>query len=139
MDIGAIDTDPWLVACQNGYLDLRTFTLGPPDPRALVTRAVAAPYDPDATCPRWTQFLREIFDGDVALIDFMQRSLGYALTGDTTEQVFWILYGLGADGKSTLLRVIYTVLGRPGRRARLRGSPDDLRRRGRDTFVLFLP
>jgi putative DNA primase/helicase len=63
-------------------------------------------FDPHAKCPRFERFMREIFAGALELVPYLLRCLGYALTGLTVEQVFWILWGHGANGKSTLLEVI---------------------------------
>ena len=71
-----------------------------------ITKIAAVPYDPTATCPRWEQFILEVSDDDVALADFHQRSIGYALTGETSEQCFWIDYGVGGNGKSTYLETV---------------------------------
>lgn len=69
------------------------------------------------TCPRWVGFLDRIFDHNAALIAFMQRTFGYALTGLTTEQVLFLLYGLGANGKSTLLEALRRLGGEYARQA----------------------
>jgi putative DNA primase/helicase len=108
-----LDTDPMLLACTNGTLDLRPpGTLRPPRREDLITKAVPVAFDPAAPCPRFLDFLGRIFDGKGEVIDFLQRALGYALTGDTTEQVLFILYGpSGSNGKSTLLSTAVTLLG----------------------------
>lgn len=105
------DRDPWLLNCANGTLDLRTGELRPPAPADLITRCLAVPYNPAATCPKWDAFLHEIFLGDRALVDFVWRALGYSLSGDTSEQVFFVAYGKGKNGKSTLLEVVRKLLG----------------------------
>lgn len=107
----ALDADPWLLAVGNGTLDLRTGRLGPSDPGRLITRLAPVVYDPDARAPTWERFLSDVMDGDAAMIDFLQRAVGYSLTGDTREQVLFILYGSGANGKSTLLETLAGMLG----------------------------
>lgn len=62
-------------------------------------------------CPRWKQFLLEIMRGDAEMVDYLQRVLGYILTGDTSEQCFFMLYGMGANGKSTFINVVQHILG----------------------------
>ena len=57
------------------------------------------------TCPRFERFLSEVFNGDRALVDYLHRVIGYSLTGDTREQCWWMFYGGGSNGKSTLGRV----------------------------------
>lgn len=68
-------------------------------------------FDPAAKCPRWDAFLRQIFNEDEELIGFLRRALGYSITGDVSEQVFFICYGTGANGKSTLTNLMALLLG----------------------------
>ena len=105
------DIDPWLLNVQNGTIDLRTGMLRPHDPADRITKIVNVVYDPAAKAPRWEQFLSEIFLDDENLIAYVQRAIGYGLTGSTQEQVFFLCYGAGANGKSTLLGVITHILG----------------------------
>ncbi len=105
------DRDPFLLTVGNGTFDLRTGELRPPDPEDLITRATHVFYDPSAMCPRWLQFLDEVFAGDAELIEFIQRAVGYSLTGDTREQCLFILHGSGANGKSTFLETVRKLLG----------------------------
>jgi putative DNA primase/helicase len=64
-----------------------------------------------ATCPLWLAFLDRIFDGDAELIAFVQRAVGYSLTGETGEHVFFLLHGTGANGKGTLVETVKKLLG----------------------------
>jgi putative DNA primase/helicase len=107
----ALDTDPMLLACENGTVELRTGTLRPACREDLITRCVPVAFDPAAACPTFLTFLERIFAGNARVIGFLQRALGYALTGDTTEQCLFILWGGGSNGKSTLLTTAVTVLG----------------------------
>ena len=68
-------------------------------------------FDPDAECPIFLAFLERVMAGNCALIAFLQRAVGYSLTGLTGEQVLFLLYGLGANGKSTLLEILRALLG----------------------------
>lgn len=106
------DACPWLLNCLNGTIDLRTGILSPHDPDNLITALVPVDYDPGATCPTWDAFVNRIMAGNVALITFLQRIIGYALTGSVSEQALFFLHGLGANGKSTFLKTILAVLGR---------------------------
>lgn len=72
---------------------------------------VQVPYNPDAICPRWLRFNKEVFGGDEALIEFIQRAVGYSLTGNIDEQCLFLLHGAGANGKSTFLNAIRSVVG----------------------------
>jgi putative DNA primase/helicase len=107
----ALDTDPWLLTVENGTLDLRTGTLREHRREDLITKLAPVKYDPEATCPTWEAFLKRIMAGDEGLIRYIQKALGYALTGDTREQCFFILHGTGANGKSTLTTVVAKVAG----------------------------
>src|SRR5207245_9128028 len=98
----------------NGTLYLRTGVLGPFNPDHLITRATDVPYIPDAPCKRWQQFLLEVFLGDAELIRFVQRAVGYSLTGDTREQVLFILHGSGSNGKTTFLDILLMLVGNHG-------------------------
>ncbi len=106
-----LDRDPWLLACANGTLDLRTGGLRAHDPADLITLSTEIAYQPEATCPRWRTFLDEIFGGDSELIAFVQRFAGYCLTGDTREHVLAVLHGSGCNGKSTFIAVLKRILG----------------------------
>ncbi len=111
----ALDADPMLLNCTNGTLDLRTGSLRAHAPEDLVTKLVPVEYDPEATCPRWEGFLERTFQGDPDLIRFVQRAVGYTLTGSGKEQVLFLLYGTGANGKSTFLEALRALLGEYGR------------------------
>lgn len=105
------DLDPWLLACANGIVDLRTGQLRDGQPDDMLTLSTNVPYDPTAYCPRWQQFLQEVFLDDTDLIAFIQRAVGYCLTGSTREQVLFMLWGSGANGKTVFLGVLRGILG----------------------------
>jgi putative DNA primase/helicase len=68
-------------------------------------------YDRDADCPAWKHFIMEIMNYNTDLIHFIQNAAGWAVTGDTSEQSMFILFGTGANGKSTFLNTIMNLLG----------------------------
>ena len=105
-----LDQNPWLLNCQNGTIDLRTGKLKPHDPKDYITRICAAAYKPDCTIPLWTQLMEKITGGDKEYIRYIQKALGYALTGDISEQAIFILYGTGSNGKSTMLNIFAALL-----------------------------
>ena len=105
------DADDWLLNCENGVLNLQTFEFMPHNPSLKLTKLAPVTYDPHADCPKWKAFLNRIFDGNERLIRFVQRAVGYSLTGSTREQCLFFLYGTGANGKSTFLEVIRSLLG----------------------------
>jgi P4 family phage/plasmid primase-like protien len=106
-----LDGDSWLLNVANGTLDLRTGELRPHARGDLLTRVVPVEHDPGAECPRWLRFLSEIFVGDEDLIGFIQRAVGYSLTGETGEQVFFLCYGTGANGKSRFFEILELLAG----------------------------
>ena len=110
-DITTWDTDPWVLSAGNGVVDLHDGTLRPGRADDLISRGTNVHFWPDAECPRWLRFLSEIFDGDEELVSWVQRLVGYALTGITTEQVIAVLHGSGANGKDTFLRPLQSILG----------------------------
>lgn len=105
------DANPWLLNTQKGVLDLRTGKVRLALRGDYLTRCVSTYYDPEATCPRWLEFLKRITNGDNELERFLQRAVGYTLTGSASEQVLLICYGGGANGKSTFLNTITDLLG----------------------------
>lgn len=104
------DANPWLLATPNGVVDLQAGTLRPGQRRDRVTMSTAVPFDPDAHCPRWEQFIAEVFNGDSALIAFIERAVGYSLTGLTVEQCLFLCYGTGANGKGTFAGTLLHLL-----------------------------
>ena len=105
------DLDPWLLCAPNGVIDLKTGYIREGDPADRITMSTAVEYDPHADAPRWRQFVSEIFDGNTELASFVQRFVGYSLTGCTHEQILSFLYGRGANGKGTFMNTITYVLG----------------------------
>jgi putative DNA primase/helicase len=113
--VDALDANAWLLNCLNGTIDLRTGDLREHHREDLNTKLAPVAYDPAATCSIFDTFLGRIMDGNVELIHFIQKAVGYSLTGDTTEQVLFLLYGTGANGKSTLLEALRAMFGDYGR------------------------
>ena len=95
----------------NGTLDLNTGELREHRREDLITKLAPVNYDPKATCPIWEKFLDRIMDGNQNLIRYLQKAVGYALTGSIKEQCLFFLYGLGANGKSTFLNIIREMMG----------------------------
>jgi hypothetical protein len=100
------DGDPLLLNVNNGTLDLRTGCLRGQDPSDLISKLAPVVFDPSAQCPIWEATIAKIMGGNTNLIAFLQRALGYSLTGNTGEQCFFIAYGSGANGKSTVLKLL---------------------------------
>jgi P4 family phage/plasmid primase-like protien len=106
-----LDRDSWLLNVRNGTLDLRTGGLRPHHREDLITKLAPTDYDPNAKAPHWEAFLERIMDGNQALIAFLQRAVGYSLTGSTRERVTFFLHGSGANGKTTLIEAVGSLLG----------------------------
>lgn len=103
------DADPWSLNTPAGVVDLRTGTTRPHRRDDLVTKVAAVA--PGGTCPRWLRFLLQITRGDKALIRYLQRFIGYTLSGTTREHAFVFLRGPGGNGKSVLLGTVAAALG----------------------------
>jgi putative DNA primase/helicase len=115
--VAELDSDPWLIGARNGVVNLKDGTLLTPSPAMLITRQVAAKYDRGSECPRWGKFLDQLFEGDQETVGFIQRAIGYTLTGTTTEEVLFICYGGGANGKSVFANVISEIMADYGQMA----------------------
>ena len=105
------DPDPYLLGVANGVVDLRTGMIRSGHPDDRLTMQVPVQYHVKAECPRWQQFLHQVFQRDEELIGFVQRALGYSLTGSVREQVLFLCYGTGSNGKSVFLDMLRNVLG----------------------------
>ncbi|HLG79132.1 MAG TPA: phage/plasmid primase, P4 family [Ktedonobacteraceae bacterium] len=112
------DTSPWLLACANGVLDLQTGELHVGKPEDYLRTAIPTAWTGlDTPAPRFEQFLQEVFQDKpeserTVLIAFVQRLLGYSITGELSHHIFTIFYGAeGRNGKDTLLDTLKDVLG----------------------------
>lgn len=108
------DKDAMLLGVANGVIVLRAseFEFRDGAPRDFIRTAAPTQWnDLHTPAPRFEQFLQEIFAGDAELIAFVQRLLGYGITGETSEHVFPVLWGEGRNGKDTLLESLAHVLG----------------------------
>ena len=136
----ALDTDPWLLNCRNGTLDLRTGALQAHRQADLFTKCLPIAYDPDAVAIRWQAFLRRVMGGSQGkddpdmsvgelgarqmaderaeeLVAYLQRAAGYTLTGSTQEQCLFVCHGPTKTGKSTYLATMRALLGPYGKQA----------------------
>jgi putative DNA primase/helicase len=102
------DSNIWLLNCINGTLDLRTGEIKNHRRKDYITKIVPVGYDPLADHVEWIKFLKRILPQ--SLIEFIQRAIGYSLTGSTREQCLFMPYGTGANGKSTFLEIIAELL-----------------------------
>ena len=93
------DANPWLLGAPNGVVDLRTGEFRPGRQNDHITKHLGARFDSQATCPRFLEFLEEVFDGDKALVTFVRRAFGYTMTGSVSEDCWFGCYGSGRNGK----------------------------------------
>ena len=111
VSVTQFDNDPTKVNCLNGIVDLKTGELVTHTPDHLLLKQAPVHYKRNAECHRFLGFMDEIFLEDQELLDYVHCALGYSLTGLTTEHCFFLLYGLGANGKTTLCETIMGILG----------------------------
>ena len=107
----AIDTDPWLLCCLNGTLDLRTGELRDHRREDLITKLCPVKYDSAATSEPWTRFLRDATADNNEMTGFIQRAVGYSLTGSTAEEVLFLIHGPQQAGKSTFMEAVKHTFG----------------------------
>lgn len=113
------DSSKFLFNCQNGTLDMNTLEFKPHDPHDFITKISPAVYDPDARCPRWDQFVDEVMQGRSAVAKYLQKAVGYSLTGDTSLECLFIMYGpTTRNGKTTTIDTILKLMGEYGRSAK---------------------
>lgn len=113
------DTDLYLLNCENGTVDLRTMEFREHDANDLITKITPAEYKPSATCERFDIFIEEIMSGDTDKARFLQKILGYAVSGETRYECMYILYGATTrNGKGSLMESVLKVMGDYGRAVR---------------------
>ncbi|OOY02667.1 phage/plasmid primase, P4 family [Thioclava sp. F28-4] len=105
-----LDADNSVLGVRNGAVDLRTGELLAPAQDMLISKTCRAAYDPEVKCPEWMKFLNDIFNNDRELIAYLQRWIGYLLTGETSEQKFLFLDGSGSNGKGVLTLILEELM-----------------------------
>jgi putative DNA primase/helicase len=106
-----LDADPWLLNVRNGTLNLKTGKLFDHRREDLISKVCAVDYLPDAHCPTWDAFVLKAMGGDEEMVGYLQRIVGYALSGDISEHALFFFFGGGANGKTTFLNTIHAALG----------------------------
>ncbi len=107
-----LDNDLYLLNCQNGILNLKTFEFVGHSPDYLMTKIAQVHYNPNAKSEAWEKFVDEVLQGDKLKIEYLQKLLGYSLTGGTNEECCYLLYGASTrNGKSTLVETYAHMLG----------------------------
>jgi len=112
VDVSEFDKSPDLLNCQNSVVDLRTGKIAPHDPRQYFTYAVPIDYDPTADTGQWLQFLLDVVGGKQEIVDYLQLSVGYSLTGHTWEEILFYVHGRTRSGKGTFTETLLAVMGK---------------------------
>ncbi|HQS64929.1 MAG TPA: phage/plasmid primase, P4 family, partial [Acidovorax defluvii] len=111
MALNSFDTNPDLLALQNGVVDLKTGEFRPGRPDDKLTMQAPTVYDANATCPQFQKLLKFVTRGNSEYTSYLQHALGYTICGHTNKQAFFIVYGPGGNLKGTLFRAVGKVLG----------------------------
>ena len=106
-----LDLDDYLLNFDNCTVDLRTGEQRPHDREDYITKLIPRSYKPKAKAERWTKFVNQIMGGEVEMTDYLQRVAGYTCNGSTNEQVMFVFYGDGSNGKSTFAETCRQALG----------------------------
>lgn len=109
--VDQFDADPWVLNTPSGIVGLRSGQVRPHDQLAYITKITTVAPDPAGDTTTWLSFLDRITDGNQDLVDYLQRMVGYSLTGSTQEHSLFFLYGTGANGKTTFLNAITGLIG----------------------------
>ena len=125
-----LDQNKYLLGVNNGVINLKTGTFMSNSKDEYITKRATVKYDSKSTCPRWLKFLNEVTNNNEDLIEYLQKLVGYSLTGDTSEQKLFFLYGGGANGKSVFVNTIQNLLGDYA----LQTPVSTLMTRGKDTI-----
>lgn len=105
------DANPYLLNLLNGTVDLRTGVFGVHRQEDMLLQVAPVKYTAGVGCPMWLSFLKRVLNGDPALMRYIQKAVGYCLTGDTKQQIFFFNYGDGNNGKSTFMTTIIGLMG----------------------------
>lgn len=117
--IRELDGDPFVFNCANGTLHLDSMQFSEHRAEDMLTKKSEVCFDPEARCERWEQFVSQIMENDPERIKFLQKALGYGLSGDTRYECMFFLYGATTrNGKGTLCESVLRVLGDYGVTAR---------------------
>lgn len=110
--LSEFDADPYVFNCTNGTLNLRDMTFHEHSPDDLLSKMAGVAYDPNAWCDRWEQHIKEIMLDNQDKIEYLQKAMGYTLTGSTIYELFFILYGpTSRNGKGVTMETFMRVMG----------------------------
>ena len=107
------DHSPEMLNVANGVLNLRTRTLTPHCPEQRFTYCIDTPYEPDADPSVWLDFLRSVLQDGEDLLAYLQQAVGYTLTGNTSEECLWYVFGPSRSGKGAFTETLLALMGTP--------------------------
>ena len=113
VEADAFDVNPDTINVANGVLDLRGGTLRPHSPAERFTYCINIPYDPKADSSVWEAFLADVVQADDHMLDYLRMAVGYTLTGHTSEECLWYIYGPSRSGKGAFTETLLRLLGAP--------------------------
>lgn len=111
IDHNTFDHENMLLNTESGYVDLTNGELKDHDISLLFSEQTATEYSDSTDCPLWDEFLKQIFNNDENLIHYVQKAVGYSLTGSVAEQVMFMCLGSGRNGKSVFINTIRNLFG----------------------------
>jgi putative DNA primase/helicase len=112
VEVSEWDSNPLLLGVKNGVIDLKTGELKAGRPDLHITKRAQVAYSPGLRNHRWDTFLDEATGGDKELQDWLQRAVGYTLTGLTNQDVAFLIYGPPGSGKNSFIETVLEALGR---------------------------
>jgi len=111
--VNEFDQSPDMLNVANGTIDLRTGALLPHDHALMLTYCIDIPYEKGQSWGEWGSFLGGALNQDLDLLAYLQKSVGYSLTGHTSEEVLWYIHGPSRSGKGTFTETLMALLGVP--------------------------
>lgn len=121
------DEEPHILGCGNGRVDLRDGSFKIAEPEERITMKVAVDFDPRAECPLWEAVIASIFAGhhtksenlleqedateSMLIVEYVQKALGYSITGDCREECCFFAWGEGGNGKGTIVNTLGLLIG----------------------------
>lgn len=108
---GEFDKRKDIFNCMNGVVGLKNRKLYAHNHKQYLSKMSYVEYTDNIDCPMWIEFLNQIFDNDTELIHYIQKAVGYSMSGSTKEQCVFFCYGNGRNGKSTFLDIIAAIMG----------------------------
>ena len=117
--LSCFDIDPMIFNCLNGTLNFKTGEFRPHRVEDMLSKLSGVKYNPGAKSERWEHFIMEVMQNDRDEAVFLQKALGYALTGDTQHECFFMLHGpTSRNGKGTCMETFMRLMGEYGKSAK---------------------